>query len=436
MTLHRLAAKFWSALQALRRDQAANVMLTFGLLLVPIVGAVGTAVDYSRANSARTAMQAALDAAALLLGKELEAANVPALNKRANEYFNAGFKRPEAYGLKIDAQYKAAEEVLTLTASGTVDTTVIRVMGMKQIKIDATSTVAWGTSKKLEIALVLDNTGSMASYGKIDALKQASKAFIDALRKANKRTGDIKIAVVPFDTHVNIGPANKTASWIDWTLMDGATTTGTGFTRTSANNYGDADDDSRYDDDRIDKDNWTGCVIDRTQPYDTNDTPPGGNSATWYPAENCNLIPLLPLTDDFNVAKQMLEEMKADGKTNLTIGLVWGWHALSSGMPLTEGRAPAKDIEKHIVFLTDGLNTQNRWTTKPAEIDARSKLVCDNIKAAGIRIFTIRVMEGNQALLQACASSPSMYYNVITSSQMTPVFEEIAKSLYQLRIAR
>src|SRR5262245_38867265 len=345
MKLHRIIDRLWTNVRALRRDQAANVMLTFGLLLVPIMGAAGAAVDYSRANSTRTAMQAALDAAALSLGKELEAGNVPALKQRANEYFSAVCNRPEGRNIRIDAEYKAGEEVLTLTASGTVDTTVIRVMGMQQIKIDATSTVAWGTSKKLEIALVLDNTGSMASYGKIDALKQASKAFIDALKKANKRTGDIKIAVVPFDTHVNIGPANKTASWIDWSLMDGATTTGTG-SRTSANNYGDADDDARADDDRIDKDNWTGCVIDRSQPYDTDDTPPGGNSATWYPAENCNLIPLLPLTDDFNAAKQMLEKMKADGKTNLTIGLVWGWHALSSGMPLPEGRPPSKDTEK------------------------------------------------------------------------------------------
>src|SRR5262249_18566538 len=178
------------------------------------------------------------------------------------------------------------------------------------------------------------------------------------------RTGDIKIAVIPFDTHVNIGPANKTAPWIDWSLMAGAaTTTASGYKSSSSTNYGDADDDSRYDDDRADTDNWTGGVIDRTQPYDGNDPAPGGDPATWYPAENCNLIPLLPLTDDFNAAKQMLEKMKADGKTDLTIGLVWGWHALSAGMPLPEGQPPSKDTEKYIVFLTAGLNTQNRWTT-------------------------------------------------------------------------
>jgi hypothetical protein len=87
-------------------------------------------------------------------------------------------------------------------------------------------------------------------------------------------------------------------------------------------------------------------------------------------------------------------------------------------------------------FLTDGLNTQNRWTTKAVDIDARTKVVCDNIKKARIQIYTIRVMEGNQSLLQGCASAPSMYYNVTQASQLQPVFADIAKSLYQLRITK
>jgi von Willebrand factor type A domain len=105
-------------------------------------------------------------------------------------------------------------------------------------------------------------------------------------------------------------------------------------------------------------------------------------------------------------------------------------------LPLTEGSMPSKTIDKYIIFLTDGLNTQNRWTTKPADIDARTKLVCDNIKKAGIKIYTIRVMEGNQTLLQNCASNAAMYYNVTQASQLQPVFTQIAQSLYQLRISK
>ena len=50
-------------------------MLALGI--IPLMGAVGAAVDYSRANSARTAMQAALDATALMLAKNAPNADRP-----------------------------------------------------------------------------------------------------------------------------------------------------------------------------------------------------------------------------------------------------------------------------------------------------------------------------------------------------------------------
>ena len=103
---------------------------------------------------------------------------------------------------------------------------------------------------------------------------------------------------------------------------------------------------------------------------------------------------------------------------------------------MPEGIAPAKNIKKIIVFLTDGLNAQNRWTTKAAEIDARTKLSATTSRRPESRFYTVRVMEGNQALLQACASSPGMYYNVAPASRIKPVFEEIARGLSQLRISR
>jgi Flp pilus assembly protein TadG len=434
MAPHRIVDRLKNSLQAFRRDRAANVVFTFALVTVPIVGAVGAAVDYSRGNSAKAAMQAALDSAALTMGKEYLSLTTANAKGKATNYFNAVFNRTEAHNIKITTEFKTGDEAITLAGTGIVDTTFVRILGIKKLKIDGSSTVIWGTNKTLEIALVLDNTGSMASSGKIDALKKATKDFIDAMKKVSRKSGDLKVAVIPFDTHVNIGTGNKNAAWIDWSLMTGAGTAGTtGWN--SANNYGDADDDTRYDDVADAKDNWNGCVIDRQQPYDADDTAPT-NAATAFPAVNCDLAPLLPLTTDFTAAKDMLDKMKSSGKTNLTVGLVWGWHALTPAAPLTEAAPISKTVDKYLVFLTDGLNTQNRWTTKAADIDARSKLVCDNIKKAGIKIYTIRVMEGNQTLLQNCASAAGMYYNVTQASQLQPVFTEIAQSLYQLRISK
>jgi len=78
----------------------------------------------------------------------------------------------------------------------------------------------------------------------------------------------------------------------------------------------------------------------------------------------------------------------------------------------------------------------NRWTSNASQIDARTTLVCNNIKAAGIKIYTIRVMDGNKSLLQSCATSPNMYYEVNQSSQMASVFAAIAQDLTTLRISK
>jgi len=53
-----------------RHAKAGNVMLTFALALLPLVGFVGAAVDYSRGNSAKAAMQQAIDATGLILSKD------------------------------------------------------------------------------------------------------------------------------------------------------------------------------------------------------------------------------------------------------------------------------------------------------------------------------------------------------------------------------
>jgi Mg-chelatase subunit ChlD len=313
-------------------------------------------------------------------------------------------------------------------------------MGIKKLNVAAASTVAWG-GMKLEIALVLDNTGSMATSGKMDALRSATDSFLTIMQKAAPMPGDVKIGIVPFDFQVNVGKANAGKPWADWSLLskNAASTTGwSGSKSTTGSTYRDDDDDTRDDDgnDMADVANWNGCVVDREQPNDVLDTKPTKDPKTMYQAVNCTLAELQPLTSDFNLLKTKAAAMKAVGKTNLTIGLVWGWHVLSNSEPMTEGTASAKNIGKYLIFMTDGLNTQNRWTTSAKLIDARTKEVCTNIKKAGINVYTIRVLEGNAQLLRDCASHSSQYFDVSQASQLTEVFTKIAGELSRLRISK
>ena len=81
------------------------------------------------------------------------------------------------------------------------------------------------------------------------------------------------------------------------------------------------------------------------------------------------------------------------------------------------------------MLLTDGDNTQNRWTTSGSSIDARTALACANAKAANIKIYTVRVIDGDATLLRNCATKPNMYYNVNQASQLNSVFSSIAQNL-------
>jgi len=120
----------------------------------------------------------------------------------------------------------------------------------------------------------------------------------------------------------------------------------------------------------------------------------------------------------------------------VTIGMAWGWHALTQKEPFTQAQVVKQDVEKVMILLTDGLNTQNRFTSVPSQIDTRTATVCDNIKKDGIRLFTVRVIEGNLALLQGCATAPNMFFDVQVASDLKAVFTSIAASLSGARLAK
>jgi Mg-chelatase subunit ChlD len=391
-------------------DQRASVIPTFVLGVTAIVGFVGAAIDYTRAASIRSSMSSALDSTALMLSRDADKLDPAQLKQRAQDYFLGQFTRPEAQNVQVDSTLSSPQQgsfVLTVSASASMNTTVTRVLGQTQINVAANTDVAWGI-KKLELALVLDNTGSMLQSGKLAALKTASHNLLNTLQSAAKQPGDIKVAIIPFDRMVNIGTGFKDEFWIDYSVKN------------------------------IKKDQWNGCVIDRDQSNDVTDTAPvATNYHTFFPAQQCgSLVQAMPLTTDWTALHAKVDAMAGAGNTNTTIGLVWGWHALTPNLPFTGAVEPTPDLDKVIVLLTDGENTQNRWSTSSSSIDARMSAACANAKAANIKIYTVRVIDGDATLLRNCATKPSMYYNVAQADQLNGVFSSIAQNLANLRIAK
>ena len=187
--------------------------------------------------------------------------------------------------------------------------------------------------------------------------------------------------------------------------------------------------------------NWSGCLIDRTQPYDVqSDAPSSSNTATQYPASKCatnSLLPIMDLTTDISAARTYAQKMTPAGNTNITIGIQWGMEVLSPTAPFTNGAAfTDTTVSKYMIVLTDGLNTQNRWTTSSTTIDARTALACTNAKNLGITVFTVRLEDGNSSMLQTCASETSYYYNLSNASQLSGALGSIVKSIKKIRLTQ
>ena len=414
-----------------------------------------------------------------MLSRDVQNLSAEQLNTKAADYFNALFNHPEVSGLNVTptlSNPSASSFKLKLDVSGQVPTSFTRIIGKTNLTVDTSSEVVWGM-RKLELALALDNTGSMATNNKMTELKKAAKNLLQTLHGTSKNDGDIKISIIPFAQEVNVGTSNVSATWLLWDAWDAANGLSSGPTMSgsicyngtlwtvsgmSFKNAGSCSAPSSgicYNGTLWNwsgtslvnggscststvRSKWNGCVMDRDQDYDVLDTAPTASiKATLFPAKQSNDCPvsLLPLTsvrNNLGTLVSKVESMNPVGTTNVTIGLAWAWHALTTNAPLTEGTAPNADTDKVIILLTDGENTANRWSTSAAEIDPRTKKVCDNVKAAGIKLYTVRVIEGNATLLQQCATQPEMYFNVQNASQLDGVFSAISKNLANLRIAK
>ncbi|MEA2903167.1 MAG: hypothetical protein QOI12_554 [Alphaproteobacteria bacterium] len=418
------------------KDCKAGVAPLLALGIVPLVGCVGAAVDYSRANAVRTAMQSALDSTALMLSKDAQTLNGVQLNSKATAYFTAMFSRPEASNVQVTPQFSNPQQgsfALGVTGTARINTMFWRLIGQPQIDLTAYGEVIWGI-KKLNLALALDNTGSMASSGKMTALKLAAHSLLTTLKTAEKTPGDIKVSIVPFATDVNVGTGNVNASWIDWTdwnEVNGSCSSNSYTTKTTCESHNKTWTHHNHN-------TWNGCVNDRDQNNDvSNSAAVAGSSATMYRAHQAAACPasMMPLSYDWTALNSKVDAMTPTGNTNVTIGMQMAWQTLSPVAPFS-APSPAPDLDKVLILLTDGDNTQNRWSSTQSVIDARTQKVCDNAKADNIKVYTVRVINGNASLLQSCATKPEMYYDVQQASQLNSVFSSIAQKLANLRISK
>ncbi|WP_186815542.1 MULTISPECIES: pilus assembly protein [unclassified Mesorhizobium] len=219
------------------RDRGGNYALVTALAMAPLMGAVAIGVDFTELNREKQMVLNALDAANFAAARRLsEGATDDQIKAYAVDFFNANLNNVDPADVTLDITLPTNTSgggLLTLSATlkyrpyfypaaallaGASDADA-----KKQIDIALRSQVR--LKNTLEVAMVLDNSGSMSNLGtgagqkRIDLLKQAAKQLVDTLAQQAAQIKQIdkpvQFSLVPFAASVNVGPQNDNASWMD-----------------------------------------------------------------------------------------------------------------------------------------------------------------------------------------------------------------------------
>jgi Flp pilus assembly protein TadG len=194
-------------------DRQGSAVVYVAAVAIPLVTVVGVSIDAARGYLVKSKLSQALDAAGLAGGR---VALSDTRDADIRMYFESNF--PPGY---MEAQLGANDpqiamdpnaEELTLSATATIPTTFMRILGHENMTVRANN-VIHRTVKGMELALVMDNTGSMSSNNRIGLMKSSATELVNILFGSRETAPNFWIALVPYVAVVNIGTQHA-----DWTV--------------------------------------------------------------------------------------------------------------------------------------------------------------------------------------------------------------------------
>jgi Flp pilus assembly protein TadG len=431
----KLAARF-------RAQTRASVLPIVAMTGMVLAGMAGFAIDGGRLVLMHSALQAAVDAGGVSAVAKVSTNDVEGeVRKFANANFAQG--AVGATITSIRATLSTDRKTLSVSATAQAPATFMKAFGFPTIATSASSEVTRATGG-LELALVLDMTGSMNSGGKLAALKVAAKDLLEIVFGADTINQNLHVGIVPFSHAVNIGSTRTT--WLTATLTG-----------------------------------WRGCMEARFTGFDRTDDPPG--LQRFVPMSITCAPEVTRLTTRKGDLTKAVDALTASGSTHIVEGAAWGWRMLSprwrglwggtmgTTLPLDYG---TQGMNKAAVIMTDG---RNEWadggsygsarctrsfiicfqyatdarlnltassldalsTAADAELDRRLSEVCTSMKNAGITVYTVAF--GNPGTdienrLRACATQSAFFFSSPTGADLRVAFAKIGDSLSNLRVSR
>ena len=424
--------------------------MVFGLLLVPLVALGGAGVDIARYETIRVELQDGLDRGVLAAASLTQTRDAKVV---LQDYLkNLSYANDVTLG--FERQNSLNQRIVKASASYTIDTAFIKLVGVDKLTINAVST-AQEAKQNIEMSLMLDMSGSMVeksgSARRIDNLKVAATAFIDQM--LTKETKEYTtISIVPYAGHVNVGAA----------VFDKL-----GGTRSHSNSscFELGENDKNYGADPITfKD---AAQVPQFTHWNADKNKQKVMQPWWCPVESTSIT---YLSNDADALKDKIKSLEMHDGTGTQNAMQWGYTLLNPASKsvfaaaIATGKMNSKfadrpaafndpDTMKVIVLMTDGeiteqvrpkdyardpyLTPTNKEISNRKTNAARLSNVCTAAKAKGVTVFTIGFEVSGDATTQMtnCASSKAHYYPT-SGANITDAFKSISISIKKLRLTQ
>jgi Flp pilus assembly protein TadG len=369
------------------------------LAMVALIGCAGLAVDTARTWLVEGRLKTAMDAAALVAARQLSDPNRDAEVKAVFwAQFSQGGGSHNYLGATVTDPVITPDATdstrIRVDATAAIPTTLFGVISQQTVAF-ADYAVAQRAGTGLEVALVLDNTGSMAGWP-IQSVITSSTDLLNVLYGSADTQQNLWVSVVPFAAAVNIG--NTNTGWlvggtINQTPYSPSKWMGCVMARTAQTGAMNGDD---FNDKtpaqaplkpflypstwhlypyttgnghNIVTNYYTGDNDWQPSTWTANNNEPDSSNNSVGPNLDCPSLPILPETASKSTVLATINQIIAisRGGTFINLGLQAGWWTISPNwqglwgdpkMPLAYN---TPNMKKAIVLMTDGNNEWYDW---------------------------------------------------------------------------
>ena len=406
----------------IRRDEGSLAIFAMMLsLLMLMMG--GIAVDLMRYESRRTTLQNTLDRstlAAASMAQDLDSKEV------VNDYFTkAGLHQ---YLTSVTVTQGINYKEVAADAVADTQPMFLQMLGINEFDADGHS-MAEQRINNVEIMLVLDVSGSMASNSKLVNLKTAAKTFVSTVLSGDDEHR-ISIGIVPFNGQVNLG--TTLLSKYNATLPNGATNVNCVDLPTAA--YGGVSLSNTLDlPMTADADTYSGTNATTSYLSYTDSNYAVPNPANkWCPPLAGNIVRLPSQT--ISTLQTQIDGLSAVGATSINAGMRWGltlldpdsrnmYTQLIASSDMVAGMAGRpfdfsdNDAMKVVVLMTDGEHFAEDRVTNDYKAGASNIF-----KSSNDGNYSIRFTSGRPA----CAGANQYFVPHLTASNAACPFYQAA----------